>query len=108
MAKIHEFITNHVRILKWIPWVSSLVLTYYLIRETIITRKSLRFLWVIKAMGISFGAALVAAFVSQYVLPRVFTAMTGDQLLDIVMPLVVTFVVIPAFIDMLVKTDLEQ
>ena len=108
MVKIHEFISKHVRFLKWLPWVNSLVLTYYLIRETIITRKSPRFLWVIKVMGISAGAALAAAFVSQYVLPRVFTTMTGDQLLDRVMPVVVTFVVIPAFIGMLVKADMEN
>ncbi len=108
MAKIHEFIAKHVHILKWIPWVNSLVLTYYLIRETIITRKSPRFLWVIKVMGISFGASLIAGFASQCVLPRVFTAMTGDQLLDILMPLVVFFVVTPALIDMCVKTDTQN
>ena len=105
MGKIHEFISKHIHVLKWIPWVNRYLLLYYLIRETIIVRKTPKFSWVVKAIGLVVIVVIAAAAACSYVLPLIFTKQTAGQLLDFLMPLVITFVVTPTFISLCVKTD---
>lgn len=107
MAKIHEFITNHVRILKWIPWVNWYLLLYYMVRLVFIKREMPKFSWAIKAIGITLGSAVLVAIVA-YLLSLVLTKTTSAQIIDILMPLMRDFVFVPTFIGMCVKTDLEQ
>ncbi|MBQ8555391.1 MAG: hypothetical protein IJ438_05885 [Clostridia bacterium] len=104
MAKIHAFIARHIRLLKWIPWINHHLLLYYLIRTTFITRRSVTFREAVTAMGISAGAAILTAVISHY-LPVLITTLSSNALRNMLMPLVITFIVVPAFISMLVKTD---
>ena len=104
MGKIHEFISKHIHILKWIPWVNWYLLLYYLIRIVFIKKRMPRFTWVLKAIGIVFGTAICAA-VAAYLLSLVLSKGTAAQVLDYIMPLVGYFVFVPAFISICVKAD---
>ena len=108
MGKIHEFISKHIRILKWIPWVNWYLQLYYMIRVTFITRKMPKFSWVAKAIGLVVGVVIVVSAACYYVLPLIFTKQTAGQLLDYLMPIVVTFVIVPTFIGLEVKTDTRE
>ena len=108
MKKVHEFISKHIHILKWIPWVNWYLLLYYMIRETFLIRKSPKFRWVAKAIGIVVCVVIVVGAACYHVLPLIFTKQTAGQLLDYLMPVVITFVVVPTFIDLCVKTDMQN
>lgn len=107
MKKVHEFISKHIRILKWIPWVNWYLLLYYMIRLVFIKREMPKFSWAIKAIGITVGSAVLVAVVA-YLLSLVLTETPSGQILDILMRLMRDFVFVPTFIGMCVKTDEQQ
>ena len=107
MGKIHEFISKHIHILKWIPWVNWYLLMYYMIRLVFFKREMPRFSWAIKAIGITVGSAALVAVVA-YLLSLVLTETPSGQILDILMRLMRDFVFVPAFIGMCVKTDMQN
>ena len=106
MKKVHEFISKHIHILKWIPWVNWYLLLYYMIRLVFIKREMPKFSWAIKAIGITVGSAVLVAVVA-YLLSLVLTKSTSAQILDVLMPLMRDFVFVPTFISMCVKTDTQ-
>ncbi len=102
--QIHEFVKKYTRILKWIPRLNVLLLMYWMFRMVFIRREMVPFGGAIKAMGISVAAALAGAALSLYVLSPLL-GMTQDQMLGYVMPAIITFVVIPAFITVFAKPE---
>ena len=108
MAKVHRFIAKYIHILKWVPLVNGYLLLYYMIRVTFITRKTPKFSWVAKAIGIVVGVMIVVGAACYHVLPLIFTKQTAGELLDYLMPVVVTFVFVPTFIGLEAKTDTRE
>ena len=103
-GQIHDFVKKYTRILKWIPRLNVLLLMYWMFRMVFIRREMAPFGVVARAMGISVVAAIAGAVLSQYVLSPLL-GMTQDQLLDHVMPAIITVVVIPAFITAFAKPE---
>lgn len=102
--QIHDFVKKYTRILKWIPRLNVLLLMYWMFRMVFIRREMEPFGIVARAMGISAVAAIAGAVLSQVVLSPLF-GMTQDQMLDYIMPAIITFVVIPAFITAFAKPE---
>lgn len=102
--QIHDFVKKYTRILKWIPRLNVLLFLYWMFRMVFIRREMEPFGVVAGAMGISVVAVIVGAVLSQVVLSPLF-GMTQDQMLDYVMPAIITFVVIPAFITAVAKPE---
>ncbi len=104
MEQIHSFVKKYTRIMKWIPELNMILLTYWLFR-TVFLRRDVPFGAVIKAMVISVITALAGAALAHYVLLPLFNGMSQQQLLNYVMPVIGTFVMIPQFITALAKTE---
>lgn len=104
MAEIHAFVAKYTRIIKWIPRLNILLLMYWMFRMVFIRREMAPIVVAARAMGISVVAAIAGAVLSQYVLSPLF-GMSQDQMLDYVMPAIITFVVIPAFITAFARTE---
>lgn len=102
--QIHDFVKKYTRILKWIPRLNILVFLYWMFRMVFIRREMEPFGVVAGAMGISVVAVIAGAALSQFVLSPLL-GMAQDQLLDYVMPVIITFVVIPAFITAFAKHE---
>ena len=107
MKRIHEFISKYIHILKWIPWVNWYLLTYYMVRLVFFKRGMPKFIWAIKAIGITVGSAVLLVVVA-YLLSLVLPNATSGQILDVLMGLMRDFVFVPTFIGMCVKTDRQE
>ena len=102
--QIHDFVMKYTRIMKWIPRLNVLLFLYWMFRMVFIRREMEPFGVVAGAMGVSVVAVIAGAVLSQVVLSPLL-GMTQDQLLDYVMPAIITFVVIPAFITAFAKPE---
>ena len=91
-------------LLRWIPLVNVALLANWMFRMVFIRREMEPFGVVAGAMGISVAAVIAGAALSQFVLSPLL-GMAQDQLLDYVMPAIITFVVIPAFITAFAKPE---